>query len=550
MRKGNAIKAAIETTLRKTWANFGREPAHFAIRFAGHGACMTKHRGQLSITLPDFKDDHVYSDEHADKIVAMALHELGHGLFTDADLWDDFVKSQSSSDALLHRCVNAFEDVREEREIINSGNALGSERLLRTLLQVMTKDCTAESFDNIENVPFAVCIDGRGYGVSVSHLQGKYAAIVAEGVARCAGLKTTQDSCDAGLWLWKRLKQTKQEEKQQQGKPQEQGGQQGEQQGEPGDGQPSDNAGNQPSNKGQRGNVPSSGKGDILEVEPDVLGDLPLNDGVDEFEIYCHTPGSWSIAPTNPVPQQPQILGRLAYELRTLLDNSANEQIDRRNRSGRLSRNWGAIARGDDNVFTRRSVEDGIDSAVFIAVDHSGSMSDRPGRMQHAAQTALLLSDALKRCPGVRYKVASFSTGGVSVHAQTVTHRGDKVTGTIRADWRVYKDWQETAGKFYSRAYGLFSTRNSTPEVSALMDVMSDISKQPQQRKVVLWIGDGDAYNAEAIHAVRKRYPDVIVIAIGLGVDLSSYFDHAVRVNDSRELASTSFRAVSKALAA
>jgi cobalamin biosynthesis protein CobT len=114
----------------------------------------------------------------------------------------------------------------------------------------------------------------------------------------------------------------------------------------------------------------------------------------------------------------------------------------------------------------------------------------------------------------------------------------------------VYKDWQETAGKFYSRAYSLFSTRNSTPEVSALMDVMSDVSKQPQQRKVVLWIGDGDAYNAEAIHAVRKRYPDVIVIAIGLGVDLSNYFDHAVRVNDSRELASTSFRAVSKALAA
>jgi hypothetical protein len=535
MRKGTAIKAAIETTLRKTWSNFGRAPAHFAIRFAGHGACMSAAGNQLTITLPDFKDDHLYHDDHADKIVAMALHELGHGLFTDSELWDDFVRSQSKgrTDRLLHRCINAFEDVREEREIIKSGHAVGSDRLLRTLLQVMIKDCTAESFNNIENVPFAVCIDGRGYGVSVSHLQSKYAKIVAEGVARCADLQTTQDSCIAGAWLWQELKQAQQQEQQEQQQQQQQQ-QQGKQQG--------DGEGQQPSDQ-------ASGD-DVLSVEPDVLGDLPLNDGVDDWDIRHYSPGHWETAKYEPVSPQPQTLGRLSYELRTLLDNSAHEQVDRRNRSGRLSRNWGAIARGEDNVFTRRSVEDGIDSAVFIAIDHSSSMRDQAGRVEHAAKSSLLLSDALKRCPGVRYKVASFSTGGAAQPAVTIDKHGNKNGGVSRASWRVYKDWNEQAGKFYERAASLFRTRDSTPEVAALLDVMADISKQPQQRKIVLWIGDGDAYTAEAIHAVLGRYPDVTVIAIGLGVDLSGYFKHAVQVNDSRELATTSFRAVSKILAA
>lgn len=536
MRKGTAIKAAVETTLRKTWANFGHEQINFSIRFAGHGACMSKLHNAVSVTLPDFKDDHLYSDEHADKIVAMALHELGHALFTDQDAWDKCVRDEKS-DPLLHRCINAFEDVREEREIIKSGNALGSERLLRTLLQVMTKDCTAETFDNIENVPFAVCIDGRGYGVSVSHLQGKYAAIVAKGVARCANLQTTLDSCTAGVWLWNLLKQEQQQQKKKKKNDQQNDDQQ--------------NAGQQDADQQDSVQFKSNDKKDgVVPVEPDVLGDLPLNEGIDEWEIQSYAPGHWATASYHPVSQHTQTLGRLAYELRTLLDNSATEQLDRRNRSGRLSRNWAAIGRGDDNVFTRRSVQDGIDSAVFIAVDHSSSMSDERNRMKNAAKAALALSDALKRCPGVRYKVASFSTGMSRVHSITVDRSGNKIGGTTRADWLIYKDWQESAGKFYERARSLFTTRASTPEVAALLDVLTDIRKQPQTRKVVLWIGDGDAYSEDAIKALLKRYPDVTVIAIGLNVDLSQYFEHAVRVNDSNELAQTSFRTLSKVLAA
>jgi hypothetical protein len=213
MRTGQRIKEAIGTTLRMTWkaAQTGMDLRNLTVTFSGEGACMSKTNPTFGsvdvlVNLPDFRDDKAYSDDHADRIVAMALHEIGHGFFTDSNAWNDVVMA-NGSDPLLHRCINAFEDVRMEHALIASGYAAGSERLLTVLLQHMVKGCDVSTFKRIENVPFALCVDGRQYGVSVSHLQTKYAAIVSEAVNRCASLRTTADAALAGLWLWKELKQ-------------------------------------------------------------------------------------------------------------------------------------------------------------------------------------------------------------------------------------------------------------------------------------------------------------------------------------------------------
>jgi len=213
MRTGSAIKGAVQTVLLKTWkaAQTGMDLRNLVVTFSGEGAFMSKTNptfGQVDVlvNLPDFRDDKAFSDDHADRIVAMALHEIGHGFFTDSDAWNAVVEA-NGGDRLLHRCINAFEDVRMEHALIASGYAAGSERLLTVLLKHMTKDCDESTFKRIENVPFALCVDGRQYGVSVSHLQTKYAAIVSEAVNRCVDLRSTADSALAGLWLWKELKQ-------------------------------------------------------------------------------------------------------------------------------------------------------------------------------------------------------------------------------------------------------------------------------------------------------------------------------------------------------
>ena len=210
MRKGTAIKQAIQTTLMKTWVAAGRQPVQLTVRFAGTGASMmVGGGGSILVNLPDFKDDHAYGDEHADRIVAMAIHELGHAFFTDNAKWTAAVVSYNGC-LTLHRCINAFEDVRMERAIIKSGYATGAERLLTVLLRHMVAGCDADTFKRKENIAFAICVDGRGYGVNVLPLVAPaFQAIVSEGIDRCAALVTTADAIDAGIWLWKKLKPLK-----------------------------------------------------------------------------------------------------------------------------------------------------------------------------------------------------------------------------------------------------------------------------------------------------------------------------------------------------
>jgi len=237
-------------------------------------------------------------------------------------------------------------------------------------------------------------------------------------------------------------------------------------------------------------------------------------------------------------------LGRLAYELRNLLDNTSNDLSQRNLSSGRLSRQWAAVARGSVDVFQRRRVEDGIDSAVLIALDRSASMS---ARIKTAADTVRMFGEALKRCAGVVWSVATFSDESWNSTASSTVH-GD--TQMQRADWKVTKNFNEPVGKFYARQGDLNTLGHGTPEIAALRDALVRLSARPESRKVLIWVGDGSGYSAKAARALLDRYSDVTVIGIGINADLSPYFKHSVTVRKISDLAAVSFRTVVKALAA
>lgn len=225
MRTGAAVKTAIAVTLKKTWEaarQQGMPLFELHLSFAGTGARMSKRDRcgvkallDVFIQLPDFDDKRIYNATVIDRMVAMALHELGHAWFTDDNQWNYAMETNGGS-MELHRCINAFEDVRQERKIIDSGYAVGAGSLLPVLLRHMVKDCTTESFEQVTNVAFAVCVDGRGYGVSVAHLMPpKFKGIFDQAVAKCATLKTTDDAANAGVWLWKELASARDDEKKQ-----------------------------------------------------------------------------------------------------------------------------------------------------------------------------------------------------------------------------------------------------------------------------------------------------------------------------------------------
>jgi len=276
-----------------------------------------------------------------------------------------------------------------------------------------------------------------------------------------------------------------------------------------------------------------------MAIDP-TFEQLPMSDTAGIYELSCVGDGVWKLPRIQTeAPVLAMTLGRLSFELRQLLEKTSTDQSQRHLLAGRLSRNWAAVARGAEDVFQRRKIEDGIDSAVLIAVDQSGSMAGRC--MAAAADATRMLGEALSRCIGVQWAAATFSDGAGLLFGDSMVER---------AKWNMFKRFEESYAKFKSRTMGLYLTRGGTPEIAALQDALKLMSKRPEQRKLIIWLADGDGYSRNPIVALQKKYRGVTVIGVGIGVDLSQYFQHSVMVRDAKDLASASFKAVAKALAA
>lgn len=282
-----------------------------------------------------------------------------------------------------------------------------------------------------------------------------------------------------------------------------------------------------------------------VSVEPEAFNDIPMNDTASVTALSQITAGRVALAPTWPLSQTiPANLGRLQQQLRQMLENTSTDRTQTRLQSGSLSGDWVGVVSGNESVFKRRKIEEGIDSAVMIAVDQSSSMEGTC--MRGAAIATLQIAEALKRCNGVAFEVRGFCD---AVTQFGTTYGEDaSMTGFSRASWRVYKAFKESANTLRLRGNGLFGAAGSTPEVAALSDALIALGKRSEPRKVLIWMGDGDGYRADAILALQARHKNITVIGIGIGVDLSKYFVHAVTVRQISDLGTASFGAVIKAL--
>lgn len=239
-------------------------------------------------------------------------------------------------------------------------------------------------------------------------------------------------------------------------------------------------------------------------------------------------------------------IGALAYQVRQLLDSTARDEKLQHQMSGKISRRFAAIRRGEQDVFTRRLDEDGIDSAVLIAIDQSESMRMFSDKLTVAANAARMLALCVSKCPGVKMRVAGFSD--TSLNASGLLGNDIKGNAVKCAYWRICKDWNDGIGTLNARAPSLYSSICGTPDTAALNDALKALVVRPEQRKVLILLGDGNGYNKEAALALQDKYRDVIVIAIGIGVDLKSMFKHAVKIDELRDLAKASFKAIIKAI--
>ena len=188
--------------LREQYKTVWDKAGAFSVRFAGTGASVERtDRGSL-INLPTHGWDNKL-------ISALLLHELGHVLFTDSNLWANAVIRNGSSHA-LHQCINAFEDVRIERELVGSGYVGNAAQIFEKLNQHQVSEFSLQTLKNTQNIAFVIRLIASGATITVP---ANYVETVREGVRLCALLKTTQDSIDAGLWLSVELKRLRVEDK-------------------------------------------------------------------------------------------------------------------------------------------------------------------------------------------------------------------------------------------------------------------------------------------------------------------------------------------------
>jgi Mg-chelatase subunit ChlD len=214
------------------------------------------------------------------------------------------------------------------------------------------------------------------------------------------------------------------------------------------------------------------------------------------------------------------IPARLRYEVKRLFDDSGLSDFTRNRKAGVVNVHaLPTVAIGNDRVFKRRLEVEGIDSAVVICLDVSGSMFDDE-----------LIAPAVMTC---RALLETLDAAGVKT---AVLCFGSAIS--------VPKGFNKSA-RLASTMLGTVKQGGGTSDYAALRYAHQMLAQRPERRKIAFVITDG--YGNPA--AVRQQVTSgnalgVTTIGIGIGTDVSSIYGQAVTVKDIADLGNASFKQI------
>lgn len=234
---------------------------------------------------------------------------------------------------------------------------------------------------------------------------------------------------------------------------------------------------------------------------------------------------------------------KVTTALRTRLQALMQSTRSVRNHNGYAgtldTRKLHTLATGSTKVFLRRGERIGVNTAVHILLDASGSM--RGAAMTLASQACFAVASALHGVKGISIGVTAFP--GEMIH-DTPEHQGhwNTVAPILRHNERLHS------------AFAL-SASGGTPMDAALWWALQQMYPLPEPRKMILLITDGSPDNndstLEAIAAVKSFRFEVYGIGIS---DASIQYllpgkDSKV-INNITELAPSMFEILQNALIA
>ena len=524
---GYELRSAVEAATHKLCTELQRKPVTITWDSSITTAAIDN---RSRIMLANVNDDTIVTRPLFDRYVGFVLHELLHHRYTDFD--------KRSDNRYVFQLHNAVEDAWIEHQCINNKLVGNAEGLLGSLIEGMTAEAMSEVTDwaDPRQYPFVLAVYLRNHAKTKIPLANGLEPVFKRAAVRLINAKSSADTLAIAEWVYAQLQNLPQP------KPEKNKPEQRQTEGD-GNGSQADDKGStspdQDSGEGEgagEGDSPSVGdatsptdnKGNLKsnprEVEPQTKS--PDTDGTGAS--YDKSAG---IVKTHThVEQRPNYValnavgGRLRYNLKKLFENSGTSEHQRNRKTGSINTQaLHSIAWGNNRVFKRRLDVEGIDSAVVIVVDCSGSMfpskSDNPEKspINNALATCVALIESLS--------AAQVSTAVLTFGCETAVLKGFNAPAKrLVADVPRIRPAGGTNDYFAVRlAHEMLLGRN-------------------EQRKVCFVITDGRGDVADTTAQVKSGTNlGITTIGIGIKASVADIYPNNVRVDDVESLGKMAF---------
>ena len=513
--QGHTFKSAVETILRKissnsqlkirriTWANIS------TARVFSNGV----------IELADVKDDAVFSQAFLERYVGFVVHELCHVKYTDFKCHGD--------DDYLNKLHNAVEDIWIERRAINTGMLGNVESIFTKLINQIIAEGEGHGIDWADpaQYPFALACVGRRYARLVPLAKG-LEEIFQHASDRVDQANSSHDTLEIAQWVYDQLMQLPEQTNptsNPKGNPTPSDGTQdgsepstGDQDGEgEGEGTPTgqNGSGEPVATRPVRGQQ-------AREVEPSA--DIPEDKG----GIGSYSKDTSMRAEGHHAKEHAfrfiniNVPSKLRHEVRMLFENSGLDEFQMGRKSGKINSSaLSSISTGNVHVFKRHHEEGGINSAVSIVLDASGSMDDN-NKDQLAIETTYALYETLSQA-GVAVQVITFD--------QSTSVLIPFNTPVIKAKNIMRR----------------FNTGGSTNDYFAIRFAHEQLLARPETRKVCFVLTDGQGHvDMVKLQIAQGNRSGITTVGVGIGVSVAKVYDKHVNILKIKELATASFKQI------
>jgi Mg-chelatase subunit ChlD len=463
-------------------------------------------------------DDAKVSRALVAKYAAYVVHELLHHKYTDF--------GAQSSEQYIRTLHNAVEDGWIENTGIASGLLGNIGPLLGEMIDTMTREAlaTVPDWNDPRQYPYVLAVHCRSHATVKCPTNPALTAIFDFAAQKCLSATSSADTLKIAEWVYEQIKKASKD------KPKGDGKKEGKD--KKGAEKPSDGptSPDQPEGEGKGADKTDKGSnGPIGPVQsPEGVEADPVEPTLSEGGIAGAYSTDISLKAERHHLSESTIYGlanapipaKLRYEVKRLFDDSGLSDFTRNRKAGVVNVHaLPSVAAGNDRVFKRRLEVEGVDSAVVICLDVSGSMFDDA-----------LIAPAVMAC---RALLETLDAAGVKT---AVLCFGSALS--------VPKGFNKNV-KQASILLGTVKQGGCTNDYAALRYAHQMLAQRPERRKIAFVITDG--YGNPG--AVRQQVTSgnalgVTTIGIGIGTDVSSIYGQAVTVRHIADLGNASFKQI------